>query len=80
LEEGAICAARHIHLTPEDAECLGVEAEDELKVRIPGIRALTFENVRLKISEGVFPQLHLDTDDANAAGIRGGEAVEIIKG
>ncbi|MFQ6041593.1 MAG: phosphate propanoyltransferase [Candidatus Poribacteria bacterium] len=79
LEEGAICAVRHLHLTPEDAECLGVKAGDELKVRIPGIRALTFENVRPKISEGVLPQLHLDTDDANAAGLRGGEAIEIIK-
>lgn len=79
LEEGAICAARHIHLTSEDAECLEIKPDDNLKVRIPGIRALTFENVRPKIGEGVFPQLHLDTDDSNAAGIRGGEAVEIIK-
>lgn len=79
LQEGAICAARHLHMTAEDAECLGVKPDDSLKVRIPGIRALTFENVRPKIGEGVLPQLHLDTDDANAAGIRGGEAVEIIK-
>jgi len=79
LEEGGICAARHIHMTADDSECLGVEAGDEVKVRIPGIRALTFENVRPKVGEGVLPQLHLDTDDANAAGIRGGEAVEIIK-
>jgi len=79
LAEGAICAARHIHLTSEDAECLEIKSDDNLKVRIPGIRALTFENVRPKIGEGVFPQLHLDTDDSNAAGIRGGEAVEIIK-
>jgi putative phosphotransacetylase len=78
LEEGAICAARHIHMTPEDAECLGVKPGSELKVRLPGIRALTFENVRPKISEGVFPQLHLDTDDANAAGLHGGEAIEVI--
>lgn len=80
LKEGAICAARHLHMMAEDAECLRVKPDDSLKVRIPGIRALTFENVRPKIGEGVLPQLHLDTDDANAAGIRGGEAVEIIKG
>jgi putative phosphotransacetylase len=79
LEEGAICAARHVHMTSDDAECLDINPDDDLKVRIPGVRALTFENVRPKIGEGVFPQLHLDTDDANAAGIRGGEAVQIIK-
>jgi putative phosphotransacetylase len=66
-------------MTSDDAECLDINPDDDLKVRIPGVRALTFENVRPKIGEGVFPQLHLDTDDANAAGIRGGEAVQIIK-
>jgi len=79
LEEGAVRAARHIHMTSEDAQKLGVKAEDSLKVRIPGERALTFENVKLKISEGVLVQMHLDTDDANAAGLRGGESVELMK-
>lgn len=79
LREGAIRAARHIHMTPEDAKSLGVEAGDSLQVRIPGARALTFENVRPKISEGVLVQMHLDTDDANAAGLRGGESVELMK-
>jgi len=78
LEEGAIRAARHIHMTPDDAKRLRVEAGDSLKVRIPGERALTFENVRPKIGEGVLPQMHLDTDDANAAGLRGGECVELM--
>jgi len=79
LEEGAIRAARHIHMTLEDAKRLGVEADDLLNVRIPGERALTFENVKPKIGEGVFVQMHLDTDDANAAGLRGGESVELMK-
>ncbi len=79
LEEGAICAARHIHMTPKDAVALGIREDELLKVHFPGERALTFENVRPKISEGYVLQMHLDTDDSNAAGLKGGEPVEIVR-
>ena len=79
LEEGAICATRHIHMTPKDADRLGIQEDDLLKVYFPGERALTFENVRPKISEGYVLQMHLDTDDSNAAGLKGGEPVEIVR-
>jgi putative phosphotransacetylase len=78
LKEGAICATRHIHMTPQYAESFGIREDHLLKVRIPGERALTFENIRPKISPGYVLQMHLDTDDSNAAGLRGGEAVEIL--
>ena len=79
LEEGAICATRHIHMTPQDAENWGIREGDLLTVRIPGERALTFENIHPKISPSYVPQMHLDTDDANAAGLRGGEGVELLR-
>jgi putative phosphotransacetylase len=79
LKEGAICATRHIHMTPGNAERLGVRESDFLKVRIPGERAVTFENIRPKISSSYLLQMHLDTDDANAAGLRGGEGVELLR-
>jgi len=79
LEEGAICATRHIHMTPKDAAALGIHEDDLLKVRFRGERALTFENVRPKISDGYVLQMHLDTDDSNAAGLKGGEPVEIVR-
>ena len=79
LAEGAICATRHIHMTPSDAEALNIREADILKVHFPGERALTFENVRPKISEGYVLQMHLDTDDSNAAGLKGGEPVEILR-
>jgi putative phosphotransacetylase len=79
LKEGAICATRHIHITPQHAESFGVREGDFLKVRIPGERAITFENIRPKISPSYVLQMHLDTDDANASGLRGGEAVDILR-
>ena len=66
-------------MTPKDAEALGIHEDNLLKVRFPGERALTFENVRPKISEGYVLQMHLDTDDSNAAGLKGGEPVEIVR-
>ena len=44
-----------------------------------GDRSLVFENIRPKIHPDYVLQMHLDTDDANAAGLRGGEAVELLK-
>ncbi len=80
LQEGAICATRHIHMTPQDAENWRIREGDLLTVRIPGERALTFENIHPKISSSYVPQMHLDTDDANAAGLQGGEGVELLRG
>ena len=79
LSEGAICATRHIHVTPQQAERMGIREDGLLKVRIPGERALTFENIRPKIDPSYVLQMHLDTDDSNAAGLRGGEAVELLQ-
>lgn len=79
LEEGAICASRHIHMTPEQAQEFGLTEDDRVRVRIPGERALTFENIRPKIHESYVLQMHLDTDDSNAAGLQGGEAVELVR-
>jgi putative phosphotransacetylase len=78
LGEGAICATRHIHMTPQIASSLGVHEGELLRVRIPGERALTLEQIRPKISSSYVLQMHLDTDDSNAAGLQGGEAVELL--
>jgi len=79
LKEGAICATRHIHMNPETASSLSVHSTSRLKVRVPGERALILENIRPKISSSYVLQMHLDTDDSNAAGLRGGEAVELLQ-
>lgn len=78
LPEGAICATRHIHMTPKQATDFGVTEDDRLKVKVSGNRALVFENVRPKIDPSYVLQMHLDTDDSNAAGLEGGEGLEIL--
>jgi len=79
LREGAIRAMRHIHMTDRDAGEYGVKDGDLVRVRFPGIRALVLENVLVRVGKSAALEMHLDTDDANAADIRPPVAVEILK-
>lgn len=68
LPEGLICAWRHIHMTPEDAEAYGVENGDMVEVAVTGgERDLTFGDVRIRVSPKYRLEMHIDTDEANAA-------------
>ncbi|HGJ64869.1 TPA: phosphate propanoyltransferase [bacterium] len=78
LKEGAICANRHIHMGNDDAKRFGVTDNQIVKVRFPGIRAITFENVQIRIGDKYLLHMHLDTDDANAGGIRCGDSAELV--
>ena len=72
LEEGVICAARHIHMPPDDAARLGLRHRDRVEVALDTAgRDLVFGDVVVRVSEDYALELHLDTDEANAAGIRG---------
>lgn len=69
LSEGLIVAKRHIHMTPDDAVKLGVEDKQIVEVAIDAVRPLTFGDVVVRVSEGYTLAMHIDTDEANAAGI-----------
>lgn len=77
LRRGLICAWRHIHMTPEDAERFGVEDRDRVEVAIEsGSRDLVFGDVLIRLSDDSVLEMHIDTDEANAANIgRGAEGV-----
>jgi len=78
LGKGCICAVRHIHATPEDARRLGVEHGQKVYVHFPGPRSLIFDEVVVRVSNDYRTELHLDTDEGNAAGIREGQLVEVV--
>ena len=77
LESGLIVAKRHIHASPEDAEKLDVKDGDRVMVRIPHTdRSLWFDEVLIRVRPDFHLALHLDTDEANAAGVRKGARAE----
>ncbi len=79
LTEGVIAAKRHIHMTPEDAEKYGIKDTQIVSVKIPTEgRALIFNDVVARVSPSYALAMHLDTDEANAAGIPGSCLGEIL--
>ena len=74
LEDGVICAWRHIHMTPEDAETFGVRDRDVVEVSIDNAeKGLTFSNVLVRVSPDYLLEMHIDTDEGNAAEITSGD-------
>lgn len=79
LEEGLIIALRHIHMKPDDARSFGLKDKEFVKVRVESGRPLIFENVLIRVSENYSLDMHIDTDEANAAGIKEGDFASIVK-
>jgi putative phosphotransacetylase len=78
LKEGAIMSTRHVHMTERDAREYGVADGDLVRIRFPGDRALVLEKVLIRVGKSAALELHLDTDDANAAGVRLPMTVKIL--
>ena len=80
LTQGVICARRHIHMNPRDAALLGIADCDTVSVRIDSEgRDLTFGDVSVRVAPEFNLELHLDTDEANAAEVKPGDLAELIK-
>lgn len=70
IPTGVICALRHIHMSPDDARRLDVVDGASVQARIISDgRELVFANVIVRVAPEYRLELHLDTDEANAAGI-----------
>ncbi len=72
LSKGVICAKRHIHMSPEEALSLGLRDKDAVMVKVKGVRELIFGDVSIRVHPDFRMDMHLDTDEANAAQISEG--------
>lgn len=73
LKQGVIIARRHIHCPLKKAKQLGLRDGQIVNVRVKGRRGLIFDNVIVRVRPDFVWRMHIDTDEANAAGIvRGG--------
>jgi propanediol utilization protein len=78
LQEGVICAARHVHMSPEDALRFGVRDRALISVRVEGGRGVSFRDVLVRVHPDFRLDMHVDTDEANAAEL-GADAVGYVE-
>lgn len=80
LEEGVIVAKRHVHLTPEAAAEFGVADKEIVGLKLTSAdRSAILGDVVIRVNANFAPAAHLDTDEANAAGLSGEVYGEIVK-
>lgn len=79
LKEGVIRAERHVHMGPEDAEHYGVVDGDRMSLKVYSPCAAVFEDLLVRAQEGIKLEVHLDTDEGNAADLDHAERVELLK-
>lgn len=79
LDEGCIIANRHIHMSPSEAQVFGVKDGDYVDIDVNGKRRTRWFDVQVRVHKDFRLEMHVDTDDANAAGIGNGFIVTIAK-
>ncbi len=71
LEEGAIIAQAHIHLTPQVAQKMNVTDRQRVMVQLLTPRPIVLEDVTVRVSSSYSCRMHIDFDEANAAMVSG---------
>ncbi|MBQ8129601.1 MAG: phosphate propanoyltransferase [Clostridia bacterium] len=80
IPRGVIVAARHLHLSPEEAEAYGLADGDVVSLKVEGPRPCVMENVVVRSGPGHRLEVHVDTDEANACLLKSGQLCRVIRG
>ena len=76
---GLIVAQRHIHMSPADADLFAVKQGDLVEVEIANNpRGIVFRDVAIRVDPQFVLEMHIDTDEANAALISNGGEGELM--
>ena len=79
LKEGCIIANRHIHMSTDEGAAFGLVDGQYVDVEVNSERRTKFYDVQVRVHKDFRLEMHIDTDDANAAGIGNGAKVKIVK-
>ncbi len=79
LKEGCIIANRHIHMSTDEGAAFGLTDGQYVDVELSGERRTKFYDVQVRVHKDFRLEMHIDTDDANAAGVGNGAKVKIVK-
>jgi len=78
IKQGVINNWRHIHCNLKKAKELGLKDKMLVSIKVNGLCAVTFHNIKVRVKKKSFLSLHLDTDEGNAANIQTRGEGEII--
>jgi putative phosphotransacetylase len=79
LKEGIIRAQPHVHMHPDDAAFYGVKHLDVMKLKVHGDLGMTFDNLVVRVDPSFKLEVHIDTDEGNACGLKPDTFCELIK-
>lgn len=79
MDEGVIRAAPHVHMAPEDADFYSVKQGDMMKLKIGGDLSMTFDNILCRVDPSFKLEVHIDTDEGNACGLRPETPCQLVK-
>ncbi|AOT72716.1 phosphate propanoyltransferase [Geosporobacter ferrireducens] len=78
-DQGVIAALRHIHVPKDYAIKHDLKDKNFVNVVTEGLRKIVFYNVLVRVSDQYALEMHVDTDEANAGGLKTGNRVKILK-
>lgn len=79
LKEGVIRAERHVHMSDKDGAYYGVKEGDRMNLRIESDCPTTLEGLLVRINPSWKLEVHIDTDEGNAANLSNARKVTLIK-
>jgi putative phosphotransacetylase len=78
LSEGVIRAQPHVHMHPDDAAFYRVKHLDEMKLKVHGPLGMTFDNLVVRVDPAFRLEVHIDTDEGNACGLKPDTFCELL--
>ena len=78
LTQGVIRAERHVHMAPRHAQKHGVAHHDKINLRIRSSCPTVFEGLIVRVDPHSKLEVHLDTDEGNAAHLDKADHVELF--
>jgi len=80
MKNGVIRAARHVHMSPDDAKFYGVKHLDRITLRVLSKGCATrFDDLIVRVDPSFKLEVHIDTDEANACNLDAADKVELLK-
>ena len=79
MKEGVIIAHNHIHVTEQDSRALNLKDKDRVSVEVYSDRPVIFNDVIIRVSKNFSCRMHIDFDEANAAGVQGFTLGRIVR-